>query len=93
MAVHNVDKWIEESITSVLEQTIGFKENIQLILVNDGSTDHSYSVCMKYRDMYPNNVVAINQENKGASAARNRGLREIKGKICQFSRSRRYSLD
>ena len=49
MPVYNTEEYLEEAIQSVIEQTIGFEENIQLILINDGSTDNSESICKKYR--------------------------------------------
>ena len=42
--VYNVEKYLSETIESVLNQTIGFKENIQMILVNDGSPDNSEKI-------------------------------------------------
>ena len=47
--IYNVEKYLEECIESVIHQTIGFKENIQLILVNDGSPDNSEQICLKYK--------------------------------------------
>lgn len=82
--VHNLEKYLEESIKSILQQNIGFKENIQLILVNDGSKDKSEKICKKYEKKYPNNIIYIYQENKGVSEARNRGISLIKGKYVNF---------
>lgn len=47
-AVYNVEKYLEEMIMSIISQTIGF-ENIQLILVDDGSTDGSRRICENMR--------------------------------------------
>ena len=59
--IYNVEDYIEETILSVINQSIGFKENIQLILVNDGSPDDSEKICLKYKEMYPNNIIYIKQ--------------------------------
>ena len=72
------------AVASIVGQTIGFEKNIQLILVNDGSPDNSEEICLRYRGRYPNNVVYIKQENAGVSAARNRGLQEVRGEIVNF---------
>ena len=72
--IYNVGNYLEETIMSVVKQSIGFK-NIQLILVNDGSTDNSEDVCLKFKNMYPNNVIYIKQKNSGVSVARNNGLK------------------
>lgn len=69
-AVYNVEEYLEEMIESVLEQTIGF-ENIQLILVDDGSVDSSGEICDRYAEQYPNNIVVVHKENGGVSTARN----------------------
>ena len=45
--VYKVEDYIEETIQSVLQQTIGFEKHIQMILVNDGSPDNSGAVCEK----------------------------------------------
>ena len=82
--IYNVEKYLEETIESVINQTIGFKENIQLILINDGSKDKSEEICLKYKEKYPENVTYIKQENSGVSSARNRGIEFIKGKYVNF---------
>ena len=51
--VYNVENYLEETIQSVIHQTIGFKKNIQIILVNDGSPDDSGKICEKYQREYP----------------------------------------
>ncbi len=84
MPVYNVEQYLDESILSLVNQTIGFEKNIQLILVNDGSTDGSADVCKKYKDMYPDNVVYLEQENAGVSVARNLGLEYVEGKYVNF---------
>ena len=74
---------MEDSIGSLLNQTIGFK-NIQLILVNDGSSDNSEYVCLKYKKNYEKNIVYIRIDHKGVSKARNVGLRFAEGLIINF---------
>lgn len=82
--IYNVEKYLEETIESVIDQTIGFEENIQLILVNDGSQDNSEEICLKYKEKYPENVVFIKKENGGVSSARNKGIEFIQGKYVNF---------
>ena len=82
--VYNVEKYLAESLDSIVNQTIGFEDNIQLILVNDGSTDNSGAVCARYKDKYPDNVVYIEKENAGVSAARNEALKHIDSKYTAF---------
>lgn len=82
--IYNVEEYIEDAIKSVINQSIGFDENIQLILVNDGSEDKSEKICMFYKQQYPENILYIKQKNKGVSEARNNGLKYAKGKYINF---------
>jgi len=84
MPVYNVEQYLSETIESVLAQDIGFKENIQLILVNDGSSDGSSKVAKHYQNKYPQNITYVEQENKGVSAARNAGVERVEGKYISF---------
>ena len=66
-----------------MKQTIGF-DNIQLILVNDGSTDNSEEICLKYQNFYLKNIIYIKIEHGGVSKARNVGMTLAKGKYINF---------
>ena len=78
--VYKVEEYLEETIESVLNQTIGFEENIQMILVNDGSPDRSEEICLKYQKQYPDNIIYLKKENGGVSSARNESFPHIQGK-------------
>jgi glycosyltransferase involved in cell wall biosynthesis len=82
--VYNVGKYLSETIDSVIKQTIGFKKNIQIILINDGSQDNSEEICLKYKKKYPENIEYYSKKNAGVSAARNEGMKHIKGKYVNF---------
>lgn len=79
---YNSENYLEDAINSLINQTVGFK-NIQLILVNDGSEDNSEKICLRYKDIY-DNITYLKQENKGVSAARNKGLKYVEGKYVNF---------
>ena len=83
-AVYNVEDYIEETLQSFISQDIGFEDNVQVVLVNDGSKDNSGDICDKYAAMYPNNIRVIHKENGGVSSARNIGLQNIEGKYYNF---------
>ncbi len=83
IAAYNSDRFISETIESVIEQDYGF-ENIQLILVNDGSKDNTFEICSAYAKKYPNNIIVIDKENGGVSSARNAGMKYVKGKYINF---------
>ncbi len=83
-AVYNVAEYLEESLQSFINQDIGFTKNVQVILVDDGSTDGSAIICDKYAKLYPNNIFVFHKENGGVSSARNIGLNMIEGKYYNF---------
>jgi len=78
--VYNVENYIDKCIASILAQTY---EYIELILVNDGSTDLSGQICDNYAKN-DSRVIVIHQENQGQSVARNKGLFAANGKIISF---------
>ncbi len=80
--VYNLEKYIEEAITSVVDQVLGFR-NIQLILVDDGSSDGSIEICQRFADEY-SNVTLIQNEHRGVSHARNTGLKLAEGEYINF---------
>ena len=73
--IYNTEKYLERCIDSVIQQTY---RNIEVILVNDGSTDKSSRICNEYahRDR---RIILIEQKNQGAAAARNTGLKHATG--------------
>lgn len=84
MAVYNVEKYLEEAIESVINQTLGFKDNVEIILVDDGSTDNSAIICKRYVKKYSENIKYIYKENGGPSSARNSGIKVATGEYYNF---------
>jgi glycosyltransferase involved in cell wall biosynthesis len=84
MPLYNVGRFVSESVDSLVAQTIGFDNNIELIMVDDGSIDNTAAVCRSYIQRYPNNIRYIKQKNQGVSAARNNGLKLARGKYINF---------
>lgn len=81
--VYNADQYLEATIKSIINQKFELKD-IQIILIDDGSHDNSKDICSYYYSEYPNNIIFIEQENKGVSSARNEGIRNSKGKYILF---------
>ena len=84
MAVYNVEDYLEEAIDSVINQSLSFEENIQLILIDDGSSDNSKDIALNYQSRYPNNIVLVSKENGGVASARNLGLKHVRGEYVNF---------
>jgi len=91
MAVYNVEPFLREAVDSLIGQDIGF-ENIQLIMVDDGSKDGSPAICDEYAARYPDNVVVVHKENGGVASARNAGLAYAQGRFLNFMDSDDYYL-
>lgn len=82
--VYNVEEYIKETLESIINQTIGFEDNIQIILINDGSPDNSEKICLEYKQKYPKNIIYIKQKNSGVSVARNKGIEIAEGELSNF---------
>jgi len=90
---HNVTKYIGYCLDSLIRQTIGF-ENIEVILINDASTDGTLGKLMQYEFKYPDNIVIIPLEEKVMQgAARNIGLQYATGEYVNYLDSDDYIHD
>ena len=84
--VYNVEKYLDKCIQSVLQQTY---DNLEIILVDDGSTDLSGEMCDKYSKM-DSRIIVIHKKNGGLSSARNTALDIMKGNFVFFLDSDDY---
>lgn len=78
--VYNNEKDLEKTIKSILNQTY---KKIEIILIDDGSTDNSYNICSQYSKKY-NNIKFYSKKNEGPGPARNLGIRHASGKYIGF---------
>ena len=83
IAIYNTEKYLKEAVDSVINQNFDFKR-VQIILVDDGSTDNCKNICMEYINKYPDNIKYIHQKNQGQSIARNNGLKIAEGEFINF---------
>ena len=84
--VYNSERYISKSLESVLNQTYS---NIEIIIIDDGSTDSSCDICRKYADLNEN-IKLIAKKNEGVSQARNVGINVSSGKWIMFLDSDDY---
>nr|AEB33796.1 Cps4B [Actinobacillus pleuropneumoniae serovar 4 str. M62] len=83
-AIYNVEKYLDQYFNSIFKQTLLFKNNINIICVDDGSTDKSAEIIEKYRKKYPQNIKYIYKENGGQASARNLGIKYVTTKWVTF---------
>ena len=79
---HN--KNFKTSIDSIINQNIGFENNIQLTLIDTSNDYKVKNICLKYTQDFPNNVLYFNKENISKSTAKNLGIKNSKGKYINF---------
>lgn len=84
--IFNTEKYLDRCINSLLKQQ---HKSMEIILVNDGSTDNSPQLCDEYASLY-SNIKVFHKPNGGLSSARNAGLREARGKYVSFIDSDDY---
>lgn len=84
--VYNVEKYLSKCIDSILEQTY---KNLEIILIDDGSTDNSGLICDKYAEK-DTRIKVIHKKNGGLSDARNKGIEASTGKYIMFVDSDDY---
>ena len=78
--IYNSEKYLDNTIKSIINQTY---KNLEIILVDDGSTDKSYEICKKYQKK-DNRIKLFHQKNKGVSFARNIGIENSNGEFLTF---------
>lgn len=83
VSMYNVEKYISECIESILTQTY---DNLEIILVNDGSTDGTLEICKQYAEK-DKRIIIISKENGGATSCRVAGLERAAGEYIYFSDS------
>src|SRR5699024_6327425 len=78
--VYNGEAYIEKCFDSILNQTY---ENLEIIIINDGSTDKSSIICDEYAER-DERIIVVHQENVGLPSVRNKGLAIASGELIGF---------
>lgn len=78
--VYNVEKYLSRCLESILSQSL---KEIEIIVVNDGSTDNSLEIC-RYYEKKDSRIIVIDKKNEGVSVARNTGIENASGKYIGF---------
>jgi len=86
--VYNSEKYLTKCLKSVINQTLG-NDKLEIIIVNDGSTDNSLQIINRFKDEHTN-IILIDQKNMGLGAARNNGMKAATGEYIAFLDSDDY---
>lgn len=76
-AVYNVAAYLDDFFYSMICQTLDFRSHIYLVMVDDGSTDHSAEIIRRWQASYPENILYLHKENGGQASARNLGMQQV----------------
>lgn len=79
--VYNMEKRLEVCLDSLVNQTY---KNIEIIIINDGSSDSSFKIMQMYKNNYKNKIIIIDRENMGISFTRNEGIMQSTGYYIGF---------
>lgn len=77
--VYNVEKYLDECMQSILQQTKTINNDCEILLIDDGSTDKSALICDNYAKQYPNIIKVFHKENQGLLATRRYGFQKSSG--------------
>ena len=85
ITTYNSGKWIGDCLNSLINQNIGFEDNIEVVIVDNSSFDDTCDICHDFVSRYPNNILFIqNDENYGPGIGRNIGLKYVSGDFVNF---------
>ncbi|WP_407423842.1 CDP-glycerol glycerophosphotransferase family protein [Methanobrevibacter sp.] len=91
IAAYNSENYLSSAIESVINQSLDFKRNIQIIIIDDASMDYTASIANYYQEKFPENILFLrNDKNYGPAYSRNRGLGHAQGEFISFLDSDDY---
>lgn len=85
--VYNTERYLRRCLDALTGQTL---QDIEILLINDGSTDRSFAILSEYQKRFPEKIRVITKENGGQATARNLGIMEAKGEYIGFADSDDY---
>lgn len=85
---YNSEKYLDKCISSLVNQTLS---DIEIILVNDGSTDSSFQIAQEFRNKYPDKIILLTKPNGGQGSARNLGIKTATASYIGFLDSDDYA--
>lgn len=90
MPVHNAEKYLDEAIQSIINQDY---DNYEIVLIDDSSTDSSFSICEKWKELYPDKITVKKNYKKGSLCARRECIHNSKGDFLYIMDSDDYLVN
>ena len=84
ISAYNSERGLSNCIKSIVKQTLNFKDNVEIILINDGSKDNTNHICELFAKKYPNNITYFRKKHKGKGHSRNLGIEHATGEFIYF---------
>ena len=84
ISAYNSELEISKCITSIIKQTLNFRDNVEIILINEGSKDNTDSICRDFALKFPENINYISKKYEGKGDSRNLGIKYAKGEYIHF---------
>ncbi|AMD17398.1 hypothetical protein TL18_04810 [Methanobrevibacter sp. YE315] len=84
MYTHNVEDYLSEAIDSLISQSLDFKDNVQLIIVDGQSEDETRNIAQKYANEYPENIIILSNDEDNIYSAYNNALNHADGDYINF---------
>lgn len=84
ITAYNAESWVRKSIKSIIKQSLDFKNNVEIILINEGSKDKTEEICKYYASIHPCNIKYISKRYEGKGASRNLGMKYANGEYITF---------
>ena len=83
LACYNIGRYLDECVESLMNQSLN-RDTVEVVIVDDGSTDDTFDVSLRLKNKYPHNIIIKQQHNQGVSVARNAGIEMASGKYINF---------
>ena len=81
---YNSELGLKETINSIISQTLNFKDNIEVVIVDRDSEDRTEEICRQYQQDYPDNVKFIQLDSTSLEKSKDEGIKHSSGKFISF---------
>lgn len=84
ISAKNTGRYLEETLESLYNQSITFQNYVQVVIVDDSSSDNTLEIARNNQRLYPDNIIVVKNQNSGVADAKNTGLQHATGLLVNF---------